>query len=317
MTLSKNLFVLLVAVSMLTVFTSCEKDDDGSELTGSARFEITDSPIDDASVEGAFVTVSEIKVDGKSVEGFNKTTIDVLAYQNGATKLLADAELEAKTYSSVTLVLDYETDANGNSPGCYIKEAGSDVKHKLASTSNEITISHNLIVAANQQSNWVFDFDLRKCVKREDNGANDQYEFVTPAELEAGIRVVAKGSAGVIKGNCNNAATAADKVVVYAYKKGEYNRNTEINGQGASNVEFSNAVASTTVDASGNYELHFLEEGDYELHFCSYDENTDGESEIKGTLLLDILGSLDLTALSLDASATLTVNVAVTGLLPL
>lgn len=316
MTLFKKFSLLLLAVSMTTLLTNCENEmkDDGSEMNGSARFEITDAPIDDAGVEGAFVTVSEIKVDGQTVEGFNKTTIDVLAYQNGATELLANADLEAKSYSQVTLVLDYATDADGNSPGCYIKKQGSSAKQELKSSVDEFTIKKDFEVMGNSQTNLVFDFDLRKCIKRED-GTDDEYEFVTPAEMEAGIRLVAKKSAGVIKGKCSN--TNSDKVVVYAYKKGEFNRNSEMKGQGASNVEFANAVTSAEIDASGNYQLHFLEEGDYELHYCAYEENNEGKFEIKGTLLVDILGSINLSSVSVNASSTTTVDVSATGILPL
>ncbi|GLR19078.1 DUF4382 domain-containing protein [Portibacter lacus] len=313
----KNFSLLFAFLGVFTFLTSCQKDNDSNEeLKGSAQFEITDAPIDDANVSAAFVTISEIKVDGKSIEGFNKTTIDILAYQNGNTKLLADTDIEAKSYSNITLVLDFEEDANGNSPGCYVEENNGSVKHKLASTSNEITVNHNFNVEADSQSQIVLDFDLRKCIKKEDN-ENDKYEFVSSAEMEAGIRVVSKSNVGIIKGNCNDIITGSDKIVVYAYKKGDYNRNAEVQGQGQSNIEFANAVTSSSLDANGNYELHFLEEGEYEIHYSAYEEKSDGEVELKGMLIADLIGSLDLGAVEVDASASVTVDVLITGILPL
>jgi hypothetical protein len=314
----KKLSILLIFMGVLTAFYSCQKDDGSgnNESKGSVKFEITDAPIDDANVQGAFVTIAEIKVDGQSVEGFNKTTIDLLAYQNGDTKLLTNSDLEAKSYSNVTLVLDFDTDADGNTPGCYVAEQSGNVKHKLTATSNEVKVNHDFVVEAEGQSNFVMDFDLRKCIKKEQNSA-DKYEFVSKSELESGIRIVSKNEVGVIKGNCNEGITSSDKVVVYAYKKGEYERSTEVQGQGESNIEFSKAESSSSVDADGDFELHFLESGEYELVYCSYDENSSGEMELKGTLILDVIGSINLGAVSVGASASVTVNVLATGILPI
>ncbi|MEZ4918587.1 MAG: DUF4382 domain-containing protein [Saprospiraceae bacterium] len=313
MTLSK-LNVALCFLGLFGLFSSCTKEDD-SNLKGAVQFEITDAPIDDARVKSAVVTISEVRIDGTKVDGFNKTTVDLLAYQNGNTKLLFDSEMEAKSYNNVTLVLDFETDANGNAPGCYVEEQGNGVKHKLESSTNEITLNQAFTVTSSGARS-VIDFDLRKCIREELNGSDD-FDFVSETELKSGIRIVNKNQAGVIMGKCTDTFSSSDKLIVYAYKKGEYNRNTEIQGQGESQLEFANAVSSAAVDANGNYSLHFLEPGDYELHFCSYEENNEGKMELKGTLLLDVLTAIDLGAINVDASASVTVDVLVTGLLPL
>src|SRR6266850_399275 len=73
---------------------------------GEAEFQITDAPSDDASIKGVVVTVADIMVDGKSISGFAKQTIDLKTYQEGNTKLLGTAQLDAKSYNSITLVLD-------------------------------------------------------------------------------------------------------------------------------------------------------------------------------------------------------------------
>ena len=318
---------LLLALAFL--FTNCTKDDDSSvdpsDKTGSAQFEITDGPGDDARIQGAFVTVTEVRVDGKAISDFSgKQTIDLMAYQNGNTKALGLAELESGTYSNVSLVLDYATDANGNSPGCYVLTTDN-VKHNLqasTSASNEIKLNTGeFTVEEGSTTNIVIDFDLRKAIRYEETPSNsDGYDFVSEGEMRSSLRLIAKAKAGQAKGQCNdNLGIAGDKIVVYAYKKGTYNKATEMSGQGQSQVQFKNAVTSASVDAQGNYTLAFLEEGDYELHFIGYeDDDNDGQSEVKGELQLDLLGNLgiNLNDVSVDANASVTINVTVIGLLP-
>lgn len=315
--MNTKFFKLLIVPAFLLFFTACQKDEDtsGSEVQGNARIEITDAPIDDASVEGAFVTITEVKLDGKSVEGFNRTTIDLMAYQNGDTKLLSDAGVEAKSYSEVTLVLDFEEDAQGNSPGCYVMD-NEGKKQKLESSSNEVRSRGSFQIVADQTTNLVLDFDLRKSVTRADNGADDQYDFVTAAELQSAVRLVQKDESGMVEGTCEDNVSDSDKIVVYAYKKGTYNVDTETEGQGSSDIEFAQAVTSAEVNASGNFELHFLEEGDYELEFISYkDEDNDGQMEIQGSLEFSLLAGIDLNTVSVNANSSVSLNLLVTGIL--
>ena len=308
--------IILFAFLLSAAFISCSKDDDNSG-TASTEFKITDAAIDDASVLGAFVTIAGIKLDGVSVQGFTKTTVDLKAYQNGTTKTLGNFNLEGKTYNSVTFVLDYDTDANGNSPGSYVVTTSVTgiVKHKLQSNGNEITIAKNFALQGNAQNYVVADFDLRKMITQQPGGTtDDQYDFVTNAELQTAVRIVVENNTGTISGNLTDPVSLSDKVVVYVYKKGTFDRATEIQGQGASNIEFKNAVSSATVNASGGYQLHFLESGEYELHFVSYkDTNADGRLEFIGTLTLLPLTDIDLLDLTIAANATLTVNATVTG----
>lgn len=310
---------LLFAVILIISFASCKDDaTTDNELNGSARIEITDAPIDDASVKGSFVTITEVKLDGKSVEGFNTTTLDLMAYQNGDTKLLTDADVETKSYSEVTLVLDFEKDADGNEPGCYVEE-NDGTKHALVSSSNEVKSQKNFVIEASQQTNLVIDFDLRKSIKRqEDGGDNDRYDFVTQTELEAAVRTVEKDNSGQVEGKCTDNFSDSKKIVVYAYKKGEYNADTETKAQGSSQIEFAKAVSSASVDANGNFEIHFLEEGEYELKFIGYeDADNDGELEVKSSLEFSLLTGIDLDAVNVNANSSVSLDLLVTGFLPL
>jgi hypothetical protein len=275
---------------------------------------MTDAPIDNANVTGAFVTVSQIKVDGQAVSGFQKTTINLMNYQNGMSKLLAKANLDAQTYNSVSLVLDYDHDASGNAPGCYVETTGN-VKHKLSSSTNTFTLNHSLDVKEASNDTLVFDFNLRKAVTMDTTSTDTTYNFVTSMEMQNAIRVVNSNNTGVIQGKLSNNTSGSDKVVVYAYKKGTYT-SSEADAEGESHVRFAHAVTSAVVDSNGNYKLAFLPSGDYELHFVSYKKDSDGNMEMNGMLMLNVLGSLDLNSLSVSAHTSLTLNVSFTGLMP-
>ncbi|MFT6000758.1 MAG: hypothetical protein ACI81P_003221 [Neolewinella sp.] len=119
MTVSNLLACYPVLIFFIFLATGC--DDDTAVTTSEGRFfvEITDAPVDDPNVSAVFITVADVKVDGQSVEGFSKTTIELSSLQNGVTEMLVAAALEAKAYNNVEIVLDDATDAAGNSPGCY------------------------------------------------------------------------------------------------------------------------------------------------------------------------------------------------------
>ena len=309
MTITLSLFTCIL------IFNSCKKEN--SSNSAPTAIKVTDSPIDDASVSGAFVTIADIKLDGQSVQGFSKTTIDILAYQNGLTKTIGNFNLEGRTYNMVTFVLDFDTDASGNTPGCYVLSTGS-VKHKLQSTSNIITISKNLTLQGGISNSIVADFDLRKMIVYQSGGAGDQYDFATAAELATSVRVMTEKNAGTISGTVTGTFSGAAKVVAYAYKKGTFNRATEMMGQGTSNIQFKNAVSSSVVSGgTGSYQLHFLESGDYEIHFASYsDTNSDGEFELTGTVVVTGTAGIVLSNLNLNANTTLTANAIASGILP-
>lgn len=312
-------FTLLM---MLFTFSACEKDDTTGpdDARGQLSIEITDAPIDDASVESVFVTVTDVKIDGVSLEGFQAQTIDIKAYQQGNVALLIDTEVAAKTYSSLTLVLDHDTDASGASPGCYVLTTDGTKETLMAGAQNvtELTINRaDFTVEQDQTTEVVVDFDLRKAVKYENDTS---YDFVTAAELAAALRVVAKEEAGTIEGKVENWSNHAEKVVVYAYQKGSFDMNTETTASGDGQLEFANAVTSVQANTDGTFELHFLESGEYELYFAGYeDSDQDGKLELKGSLSLEILTTigLDLGAVSVSANSSTNVDLSVIGIIPL
>jgi hypothetical protein len=262
----------------MTMLAAC---DDSNEPAGNGdvQFEITDAPIDDANVKGVFVTVADIKVDGKSVSGFTKQTIDLAAYQDGNTKILGNQQMAAKGYSNITLVLDVRQDENGNEPGCYVLSQDNS-KYRLKSTADgltEIALKQWWNVRSDATTKLVMDFDLRKALRYSDDPLL-RYSFVSDANLKAAVRVVSKEASGTIKGSYQESSSVdADRIVVYAYKKGTFNASTETQAQGEDQIMFKNAVASAQVKETLTgrvFTLAYLPEGEYELHFAAYKENT-------------------------------------------
>lgn len=317
----KHFLTGAMLLSGLVFFTNCKDDDDNlTGSTGSVQFEITDGPIDDANITGAFVTISAIEVDGETLNLTSNQTIDLMAYQNGDTKILGTLDLEADTYNEVKLILD----CGSGTPGCYMLtkdgtkhnlQVGSDSKFDLEVETGSFEVMDSAT------TNVVLDFDLRKAIRYEDSPqSNDRFDFVTESELENAVRIVSKDDAGTIEGTVSDdLGLVGDKIVVFVYEKGSFNKSDEIEGQGESEIQFKNAVTSATVDAQGNYTLAFLEEGDYEIHVFGYeDDNNDGEMELMGELSLDLLGNLglDLNNINVDSKATVELSLLITGILP-
>lgn len=300
----------------LVLFVSCSEDDsmeepDTGEETNATAVYITDSPIDEANVEAVFITISEVKVNGKALEGFNKTTLEISSLTQGRTELLGELDLEAGSTSDISLVLA-ETDASGDGPGNYVVTSDG-AKEELAAAT-EININDQAEILGDAQNEIVLDFDLRKSLKHGSEG----YSFVSESQLENNIRVVNKMKTGIVTGNVDNTSEAnGDVVVAYAYKEGSFNESeSSTNSEG---INFSNAVSSSVVsESSGEFEIHFLEEGDYELHFASYsDEDSDGELEFTGMVEANTASSIDLSGFTVEANSEVNLQISFLGLLDL
>ncbi|MFY9150672.1 MAG: DUF4382 domain-containing protein [Prolixibacteraceae bacterium] len=277
-----SVFTLILLVSVLMI--QCSKDD-VNQSSGQLNLKMTDAPSDDANIQSTFITVADVKVDGQSVAGFTKQTIKISDLQSGKTEVLFNGDIQANTYSNITLVLDYSTDASGNSPGCYALDKANN-KHDLNSSSSatgEIKLDKSILVGANSTTELVVDFDLRKSIVYNSNTSEtSKYKFVTEAELKNSLRLESPEKCGDIKGKANNNQSAGE-LIVYAYHKGDYSASTETQGQGSSKVTFAKAVTSAKVNTDGTYQLSFLNEGDYEIHVAAYDKDAaSGKSVFKG-----------------------------------
>lgn len=306
--------MLAMFAGALLFFVACDKDDNPDNTRGELNLEITDGPSDDPNVKAVFVTIAEVKVDGQAFPGFSgKKTINLLAYQQGDVAALGLGELEAGSYQNITLVLDAQTDAGGNSPGCYV-QTFDNAKHALSGTaSHSITATQNFVVAQGAQTNLVIDFDLRKSIQYQSGSGSDYYNFVGTTDLQAAVRVVVKSETGNVGGTCQNGIINTEKIVAYVYKKGTYNRAVEVQSQNG--ISFKNAVSSSEVSSDGTFKVAFLESGDYEICFAAYKDLTgDDKLDFQGTLIVNSL--IDLGNLQLGANANLQLNITVIGILP-
>lgn len=260
-------------VFLTGLLAACHKDEPAG--VGTAEIQMTDAPSDDASIKSVFVTVTEVRVDGKAISGFNKQTIDLKAYQEGNVTSLGTAQLASGAHSQITFVLDVDHDANGNAPGCYVQTVDN-TKYKLGTAGNiEVTATKTWNLAANATTTLVADFDVRKSIRWSTDNTI-RYAFVNADNLNASVRVVDKAKAGMVSGTyAEQNSTNADKIVVYAYKKGTFNAATETQAQGDDAIYFKNAVSSAEVKGtvSQTFKLAYLEDGDYEFHFAAYNQD--------------------------------------------
>lgn len=306
-----SLGLVLIGTTSL-ILTGCSKEEVMSQREN-ASFYATDAPIDNAEVKAVFVTVADIRVDGKSIEGFQKTTLEVSALTEGKTQLLKNAELEADAISEITVVMDYDLDASGNSPGSYILKVDG-TKEAIASNATELSFTKNLALNGGSDNDIVIDFDLRKMIREEAKG---DFELVSSAELESSIRVVSAGTTGSVEGKLDSVSKIKGKAVAYLYAEGSFN-NAEIMGQGESKIEFMNAINSAVVAEDGSFKIAFTEEGDYEIHIFEYDDvDNDGEMEIKGKIVLNTTGSADAGGFTVGANSKTDLNVGVKSIFPL
>ena len=311
----RNSILKTAILALVVSFASCSENGESmadDSQTRNTKVSITDAPIDNAEVRGAFVTITDVKVDGVSIQGFTTTTIDLMTLQNGTKKVLGDLDLKVGAMSSVSLILDYDMDANGNAPGSYIKTKNG-LKHKLKASSNEIKISEKVEVLASTANEIIIDFDLRKTIIAS-NSIQSDFDFVTDFELSKGIRVVNNEGSGTVSGSVSDSNNTAETIVVFAYKAGAYTE-AEANGQGASNVQFANATTSAIVASNTTYKLNFLKEGDYEIKFVAFeDSNNDGKLEFKGMLNVESIIGLNVNSLKVSSNTNVNLLINVKGI---
>ncbi len=316
--ISMNKFKPTIYLLFLSLMLSCSADDEAENVstteTYSTEVYLTDSPVDNTGVQGIFITIAEVRVNGMALESFQRTTLDVSSLTEGNTELLGHVDLEAGNTSEIVLVLDDATDASGNTPGNYVLTADGE-KEVLIPAQNSIVINDHAEIFATGENQLILDFDLRKSLRY---GAEGGYSFVSSAQLSNSFRAVNKLETGTITGKISNrTATGAEAVVVYAYESGSYSESeTQSNADG---LLFSNAVSSTAVnDANGNFSLHFLEEGNYKLVFASYeDEDNDGKLELQGELDMNLEGELALNEITVESNSTVNLDLSIEGFLNL
>lgn len=263
----KNLKTLMAALVVTTglIFTSCDDNDNEMDGQGSVRVEATDAAVDAQNISGVYLSVEEVQVIANG-EVKNTITFDqpeefnLMAYQNGQTKLLGEATVDAGTYDEIKFMLSSNTQA-------WVEFTDNTTEEiEMASGSNsEYSIMGDFEVLANGMSEVVADVDLRKALVKRSNG-----DF----ELRSTARLVSKAEAGSIQGNVDMSDYSdADKVVVYAYLKGTYD-DSEAGEPADGSSRFEGSINSAVATSTGNFTLAFMPEGEYEIVVAEYDEET-------------------------------------------
>jgi hypothetical protein len=307
-----RLCVIMLLGFPILFFSACNKDDvDHAE--GDVTFEITDAPTDNPEVKAVFVTITDVKVEGKSFPGFKgPKTVNLLALQNGQTEILGTGRMAARAYGNVTLELDLEKDQEGNSPGCYVLTQENVKKQITSSGQSTLRAVYNRSLSIGEATNqFVVDFDLRKAIASRATAGGTAYTF---ADLSKSIRVVNKMSSGTVKGNFSQSHNDY-LIIAYAYKRGDFNKEAETQGE----VLFQNAINSSLVSkttSGGDFVLAYLEEGNYEVHFARYKKNSGtGNFELEGMLDVDAGTSASLNNLSVSAGANINLSLAIKGII--
>ena len=124
-----------VRIELPSAGPGCEKSGDemGPE-TGMMKTIISGLPAGNNQVDAVFIPVTDIKVDGRSVNGFEVLPpFNMQALQNGKTELLLKDGFKTGFHNIVALEPDLEADEDGNSPGTYLKNSDK-TKQKLLPT---------------------------------------------------------------------------------------------------------------------------------------------------------------------------------------
>lgn len=311
---TRRLTILLMTAIFVIGCTDDDKVEVDSQSEGRLQVSITDAPVDDLNVEAVFITVAAIELDNEIYPLESPKTIEISSLINGKTELLLDEEVQAKSYNKVALVLDYNTNSTGSSPGCYVLTEDG-LKHNLNSTqgaSAKLTMSNSTLdVIANNTNVAVIDFDLRKALKFNESNSMDKYDFST--NLSKSLRLVSSNHV-TLKGTVkDDLGYAEGKVIVYAYDKGTFNQHTELMND--NEVQFKSAIASTEVKSDGTFELHFLEKGEYEIQLVNYIEEDSGKLKTHSLLNTSLTSMVDLPILNLESNTE--VNLLVIGALEL
>ncbi|MEQ6118908.1 DUF4382 domain-containing protein [Reichenbachiella sp. MALMAid0571] len=294
-----KLSIKILGVVLMAGLFACNDGDDPS-FKGRANVKATDAAVDAENVSAVYLSVSEIQATAngqtKTVVSFNTPKkFNIMAYQNGATYLVGDGELDAGSYSDLRFITSGGSDS-------YIEFDDGSTENLVIEngTTTGYRIQGAFEIATNTTTDLVADIDLRKALVATSDGS---------FKLRSTARVVAEDNTGKIEGTVSQSAEASERMVVYAYESGTFSASEE-NAPADGNTRYEGSINSAIVSENGSYTLAFMEEGDYEIIVAKYTNQDDDEDmEFEGRLNSSIMinGSL-FNKISVTSNTTISAN---------
>jgi hypothetical protein len=264
----KKLFYLIVYIIFFSlIFISCDKEE--NTTNGSLNLSITDAPVDNSTVEGVYLTFTEIQyhtndnewLSFEEFEGPQK--FNILELTNGESALLGSFDLNAGIYTQLRFILDAHEQGSPNpsTPGCYIEFDNASQEPLFVPSGSESgwKAVGKFTVPSNGSIGVTADFDARKSVFKTGSGM-----YI----LKPTIRLAIDNQAGKIVGGITNMPENVE-VIVYAYEDGTYSESDADDPVDELTPRFANAITSDIVDETNNYHLAYLAPMDYDLVIVS------------------------------------------------
>ena len=281
------LFVAIIGLSGCSIFNS----------NGTLTLSLTDSPIDDPTVTGVWITIQSIEVnlneEWQTLDDYVPTgdAINLLELTGGISAVLgSQLQLPAGQYNQIRFMLEVaETgDAAPTTPGSYIT-FDVDLTDDDATAPYADDTIEPLFTPSGGQSGYkavgefsvpvngtvaiTADFDVRKAVVETGGSGGNSHYILKPT-----IRLVVDGEAGRITGTVDmtDAPVGSSSLVVLAYEDGDYTAGEATLDVSDSEASlFPGAVSSAIPDDSDTYILAFIAAGTYDLAVAALD--ADGE----------------------------------------
>lgn len=298
---------IMAAASMTLMLSACGSGDtaSSSSSTGSLNLNITDAPVDTAqSVVVEFSGVELKPAEGKAITfDFTKRCdadpascqIDLLALNGGiSAKILADETVPAGKYNWLRLMVQAEENVKDS----YIvtKDGGVHELSIPSSAQTGLKLNRSFVVAADGESNFTIDFDLRKSVHKTGKG-----EYI----LRPTLRMVDHTEMGSLSGNIaanlisEDCTTGAAVYVFPADTAAPDDEDGEAEDSGPDPI--TSAVVDTT-EGVYIYKVSFLTAGDYLIAFtCDADLDETDED--------DANEDKDIATVSFLSTATVSITV--------
>jgi len=199
--MKKFIYFSLIALTFIWAFSACEKDSTGADSeTGHLQLLITDSPADYDSVKITFTKISA-HIDSEWIDFMvDPTTVDLLKWTNGKTKMLADVDIPAGKYTQVRIIID-EAEI-GVDDKIFPLEVPSGAKTGLK-------FGPQFTIESGSSYELVIDFDAHRSIVVMGSKKNPKGYKLKPR-----IRVISKAITGSISGAVINHEYMP---VIYAY----------------------------------------------------------------------------------------------------